>query len=215
MAGILNKKVNLVKNLYYVRKMTMFAIAKRLGVSIDAVVYFMRKHKIIRRSLVEANLIAFQNKKLSFKERTKLSFVNKQLKLAGLMLYWSEGYKSSKSSGIDFANSDPDMIKVFVKFLRVIYRIDKKRFRVLLYCYSNQNVSSLIDFWSKLTDIPKKQFSKPYIRKNFYENGRKMQYGMVHIRYADKKLFLSIMKSIEKMKSIICVGTQVVNEGTL
>ena len=31
-------------------------------------------------------------------------------------------------------------------------------------------------------------------------NGRKMMYGMVHIRYADKKLFLSIMGAVHDLK---------------
>lgn len=200
MSKIKNRNVSLVKKLYLKDKISMREIAEKLGVNIDAVVYFMRKYKIPRRSFTETNFLLFKNKKLSFNEKIKLSKSQSKLKLAGLMLYWSEGHKSATSSGIDFANSDVDMITIFVKFLREIYRVDEKRFRVLLYCYTNQNITDLIKFWSKLTSIPKKQFTKPYIRKDFRKDGRKMKYGMVHIRYADKKLFLSIMKSIEKEK---------------
>jgi len=201
MATISDSKVKLVKKLYYNKKLAMREIAENLDVSIDAVVYFMRKNKIPRRSSSETNAIVFKNKEPSFRENKKLSSSEEKLKLVGLMLYWGEGYKSAKSSGVDFANSDKDMIVIFVKFLRVIYRVDEKRLRVLLYCYSNQNIKSLIHFWSKLTKIPKKQFSKPYVKKDFRVNGKKMKYGMVHIRYADKKLFLSIMKSVEEIKS--------------
>ena len=193
-------KLSLVKNLYCDKKLSMREIAEKLCVSIDAVVYFMRKYKIPRRSFVETNALLFRNKKLSFRERIKLSASQGELKLAGLMLYWSEGHKSVTSSGVDFANSDSDMIAIFLKFLRVIYRVDEKRFRILLYCYTDQNVISLINFWSKLTKIPKGQFTKPYVRKDFRKDGRKMKYGMVHIRYADKKLFFSIMKSVEEIK---------------
>lgn len=178
----------------------MREIAEKLDVSIDAIVYFMRKNRIPRRSFKETSALLFENKKLSFRENNKLSSAEEKLKLIGLILYWSEGYKTVRSSGIDFANSDADMIAIFVKFLRVIYRVDEKRFRVLLYCYTNQDIISLVKFWSKLTGISKKQFTKPYIRKDFRKDGRKMEYGMVHIRYADKKLFLSIMESIEKIK---------------
>ncbi len=198
--GMDNNKFKLIKTLYCDEKLSMREISEKLGVNIDTVVYFMRKNKIPRRSLKEANALLFKNKKLSFKENNTLSFIEEQLKLAGLILYWGEGYKTIKSHGIDFANSDPDMVAIFVKFLRVIYRVDEKRFRILLYCYANQDIKSLIRFWSKLTGIPKKQFSKPYVRKDFKENGRKMKYGMVHIRYADKKLFLSIMESVEEFK---------------
>jgi len=200
MAKILKDKIVLVKDLYRNKKFTMLEIAKKLGVSIDSVVYCMRKNKIKRRSFSEANAIVFKNKKLSFHEKIRLSSIEEKLKIAGLMLYWGEGYKSFKNSSIDFTNSDPDMILIFIKFLRTIYKVDEKRFRIYLYCYSNQNIKSLINFWSKLTKIPREQFSKPYVRKDFRENGRKMQYGMIHIRYADKKLFLSIMESIEEVK---------------
>lgn len=200
MAQISNDQIGLVKKLYNAEKFTMREIGQKLGVHIDAVAYCMRKNQIKRRSKVEASAISFQNKKLSFRERVKLSFNQEHLKITGLILYWGEGYKTDMSSGIDFANSDPDMIVIFVKFLREIYRVDEKRFRILLYCYSDQNIPSLIKFWSKLTGIPESQFSKPYVRNDFRKDGRKMKYGMVHIRYADKKLFLSIMKSVEEFK---------------
>ena len=200
MANIQKNKLRKIKTLYFERKLSMREIAEKLGVSMDAIVYFMRKNKIARRSLKETRALIFKNKKLSFKEKRELSWNQERLKLAGLILYWAEGYKTIKSSGIDFANSDVGMVALFVKFLRVIYKVDEKRFRILLYCYANQNISSLIKFWSKLTGISKKQFSKPYIRTDFRKDGRKMKYGMVHIRYADKKLFLSIMKSVEEVK---------------
>jgi len=200
MAKISDNNINLVKNLYYSKKLTMKEIAKKLGVSIDAVVYCMRKNKIKRRSLIEANVISFRNKKLSFNKRVKLLPTQEQLKLIGLMLYWSEGHKSSTSRGVDFANSDADMITIFIKFLREIYRVDEKRFRILLYCYSDQDSIKLINFWSRLTKISKKQFTKPYIRKDFRKDGRKMEHGMIHIRYGDKKLFLCIMEEIDLIK---------------
>ena len=97
-------------------------------------------------------------------------------------------------------NSDANMIVVFVKFLREIYKVDEKRFRILLYCYSDQDSIKLINFWSRLTKISKKQFTKPYIRKDFRKDGRKMEHGMIHIRYGDKKLFLCIMEEIDLIK---------------
>ncbi|MFA5791511.1 MAG: hypothetical protein WC884_00545 [Candidatus Paceibacterota bacterium] len=200
MAQISNDKINLVDKLYNIEKLTMREIAQKLAVDIDVVVYCMRKNKIKRRSRKEANKISFWNKKLSFQEKNKLSVTEKNLKLAGLILYWGEGYKTTKSSGIDFANSDPNMIVIFLKFLRKIYKVDEKRFRILLYCYSDQNITFLIKFWSTLTGILKEQFSKPYIRKDFRKDGRKMEHGMIHIRYADKKLFLCIMKEIDLFK---------------
>lgn len=98
---------------------------------------------------------------------------------------------------IDFANSDPNMVSLFLSFLREAYRIDEKKLRVYLYCYKDQKTNYLIKYWSRITKVPIKNFPKPYVRDDFKQHGRKMQYGLVHIRYGDKKLLLEIMKSIE------------------
>lgn len=85
------------------------------------------------------------------------------------------------------------MIKIFLKFLREVCGVDEKRLRVYLYCYSDQSIEILLNYWYKLTNIPKSQFSKPYIRNDFLpEKSGKMKYGLVHIRYADKKLLYQI-----------------------
>ncbi len=191
----------------------MKTIALELGVSIDAVCYFMRHNNLARRSVSENESIKLERKPLSYKLRQVSGMAERNLKLAGAMLYWAEGYKTNKSKGIDFANADFMMVETFVKFLREICGVDEERLRVLLYCYSNQNINNLIDFWSKLTKIPRSQFSKPYVRADYRkEKEGKMKCGMVHIRYADKRLLGQIMDWIKEFKVEHCVGTQVVNE---
>ena len=41
---------------------------------------------------------------------------------------------------VDFANSDKDMIIMFMQFLRKVCGVDEKRLRVYSYFYSNQNI---------------------------------------------------------------------------
>jgi hypothetical protein len=196
--------LKLIRKLYYKEKMSMSGIAQHFSISLDAVVYFMRKHKIKRRNLKEANACMFNHKPLSFRRLKNLTSDLKSLKSIGTMLYWCEGYKGSEYSRnnvVDFANCDPAMVYIFLIFLRKIYRIDESRLRILLYCYSNQNVKDLIKYWSSLTKIPASQFTKPYIRNDYRTNGRIMPYGMVHIRYNDKKLLSEIKNLIESCKS--------------
>lgn len=216
MATLNNDYLPKLKKLYYEDKLSMEAIASSFGVSTDAVSYFMRKHSLVRRTASENEVIKFARKPLSYTLRTPKNESDRNLKIAGAILYWAEGYKTEKSKGIDFANADPMMVKVFVRFLREICGVDSRKMRVLLYCYSNQNVEKLIDFWSKMTRIPRSQFTKPYVRKDFREEQKgKMRYGMVHIRYSDKKLLAQVMQWIQEFKEKNCVGTQVVNEDTL
>lgn len=198
MAGIKLDRIELVRKLYYTDQLSMSQIASKLGVSLNTVVSFMRRNGLSRRSAKEANNNLFRQKTPSFKVRKISSVFEKELEIAGAMLYWAEGYKSKNANWVDLANSDPRMVSVFLNFLRVIYKVDERKFRVLLYCYADQDVLRLIIFWSRLTKIPKKQFIKPYVRKDFRESGRKMKYGMIHVRYIDKKLLLDIKSRIEK-----------------
>jgi len=90
---------------------------------------------------------------------------------------------------------------MFLRFLREICGITEKKLRVYLYCYENQSPKNLISFWSKETKILKTQFTKPYVRKDFrLDKIDKMPYGLVHIRYADKKLRRLILSWIEEYK---------------
>ncbi len=199
MGKVSDDKLQLVKKLYYKDGYSMRRIAEFLHISADAVVYFMRHHELKRRSFQEEQELRFKNKKPSFK-RIVLTHRLRELYAMGTMLYWAEGYKGGKNGKnytIDFANSDPKMISVFLNFLREVYRVDEKKLRVYLYCYKDQKTSYLIKYWSRITKVPIKNFPKPYVRDDFSRHGRKMRYGLVHIRYGDKKLLLEILKSIE------------------
>jgi len=200
MATIDKSRIKKIKKLYYIDKLSMQDIADDLGVSINAVVYCMRKNALTRRKSNESNSIKFDKQALSFSLKKIKNNKLEMLKVIGVMLYWGEGYKAGKHT-VDFANSDEGMVKLFLNFLRNICGVDEKRLRVYLYCYSNQNIPKCVDFWSRITKINKKQFTRPYIRKD-YKEGRigKMPHGMVHIRYSDKKLLEIIKNWIEEYK---------------
>ena len=109
----------------------------------------------------------FARKPLSFSLKSKLSPEERKLKVIGIILYWGEGYKATKAIGVDFANSDSSMIFIFLKFLREVCGVNEDKLRIYLYCYSNQNIDKIRRYWSRLLKVPIKQFSKPYVRKDF------------------------------------------------
>jgi len=107
------------------------------------------------------------------------------------MLYWAEG--TLKGTTVDFVNSDPQMVKVFLRFLREVCGVDNSRLRIYLYAYAYQDLNKLKSYWSSLTGVPLSQFTKPYVRiGNVNTCGRKLLYGLVHVRYNDKKLLENI-----------------------
>lgn len=189
-------------------------IAEHLGVSINAVYYALRRFSIKRRSVKENNALLFEKKPPSFNVKRNLDTDDEILKALGVALYWGEGYKSEKGQGVDFANSDARMVKIFLHFLREICGVKEDRLRVYLYCHSKRDVPRLISYWSSVTAISPSQFNKPYISKRASKKGKGMPYGLIHVRYSDKKLLILIRSWIGEYAGFR-VGTQVVNEGGL
>lgn len=202
MQTIPSSEVPRVKQLYLEQELSGREIAERLGYSIDAVYYVMRKYHIQRRGSTANNHLQFKKKPASFAIKKKLTPTDTKLLIVGVMLYWAEGYKTSKSKGVDFANSDPAMQKLFIHFLRQICNIDESKIRVLLYSHSHLDVTKQINYWSEVINVPEQQFTKPYINPSrTLEKKSKMPYGLIHIRYHDKKLLTQILRWIEEYKT--------------
>ncbi len=180
-----------IKNLYLDEKRTVKEIADELGISFWKVYSLMQRNHIPRRGCSEANYLHYDRYKAKFFIKKNIDTKNEYLKIAGIMLYWAEGTKQGDT--VDFANSDPQMIKIFLRFLREICGIAESRPRIYLYAFSDQNIEELKKYWSKVTQIPLAQFTKPYIRK-FKPNlkDRRMPYGLIHVRYNDKRLLARI-----------------------
>jgi hypothetical protein len=83
-----------IKDLYYVQKKHMADIARQYNVSLDSAVSFMRRHKLKRRSPWESNRINFERKLPTFTYNLPKNDYDKFLEIAGIMLYWAEGYKN-------------------------------------------------------------------------------------------------------------------------
>lgn len=197
MQTVPEKQVPLIKQLYETDECSAREIAQQLNYSIDAVYYILRKYNIERRTKQQTNQIRFKNKPASFRIKKPLSDFDTQLLISGTMLYWAEGYKTAKSPGIDFANSDPEMQKLFIHFLRKICNITESRLKIQLYTHSEEKIHAQIRYWSDLLQIPKTQFTKPYISPtSSLDKKDKMPYGLVHIRYYDKKLLIQILSWI-------------------
>jgi hypothetical protein len=135
-----------------------------------------------------------------------LTLKEQKLKLMGIMAYWCEGSKSTHHNNcrVDFANCDPQMMKIFILFLRKICGIDETRLRMSIYGYSNQDINKITKYWSRLLKVPCSKFIKPYVRTDFDISKKdRMPYGLAHIRYHDKKLLILIKNWIEDIKNKI------------
>lgn len=146
--------------------------------------------------------IRYEAKKESYK------LLKDPLFLVGVSLYWAEGYKKgasgSKWKSFDFANSDPEMVRVMMKFIRKFLKSDDKRIKIQLLAHRNININETVNFWSKLTKIPKGQFIKTYNTVNKTSKNKRrgdsLTRGTVHIRINDVKLFFRSIGWIDGLK---------------
>ncbi|MBI2035856.1 MAG: hypothetical protein HYT12_04245 [Candidatus Liptonbacteria bacterium] len=194
-------KQDLIVGMYTGEHLSMDQIAKRLGMGPSGVRYWLDKAGIKSRSISEAINILYTNKfgKKQFILKNHLSRNDERLKVAGIMLYWGEGSKTNNS--VKFANSDPAMIKVFLKFLRTICGISERRMKALIHMYPDLNEEKLLEFWSKVTKIPKTNFYKSFVhggKGGTYKN--KSIYGTLAISYCDKLLLKQILAWIEEYR---------------
>ena len=81
------------------------------------------------------------------------------------MLYWAEGAKYDGVYGLQFVNTDPHLMRLYLQLLRRSYKVDESRFRVRLHLYYYQSHRNAIAFWSKELGIPTSQFGKIYVKK--------------------------------------------------
>ena len=125
----------------------MAMIAERLGISVHKIQYWLEKNNIPRRDRSEATYLAYLHRfnKLPCNIKKKFTLKEKELFITGIMLYWAEGWKKN-SKYVAFANSDPKMIQLFLKFLHKICGIHKDRLHLGLHLYEDQNELKLKNF---------------------------------------------------------------------
>lgn len=181
--------------------LSMVQVAAKFGISPSAVVYYLNKNKVSRRSRSDAvtqwHIKKYRKKPVIIKE--VFSKEEEALRLAGVMLYWAEGCKGWGT--VKFVNSDPSMIKLFLSFLREVCGIWEDRLKLLIHMYPDHNENKLIDFWSRVTKVPKQNFYKSFIhikKRGTYK--KKSLYGTITINYSDKKLLDKINFWISEYK---------------
>lgn len=187
----------------YISGYSIALTSEKLNIPPSTIVYHLIKENISRRNLSEAGYLShlhrFGRKPVIIKNN--LTPEEETLKIAGSMLYWAEGYKKNNYSSVSFSNSDPKMIKVFLRFLRLVCGVQEKRLRALLFLFKDQDELSLKQYWSKITKIPTNQFNASYVKSSKTDIGsykRKSKYGTLLLRYSDKKLLKQILSWIEQ-----------------
>ncbi len=162
------------------------------------VVIEKRRTSRLRNELEKRNLIS-NRAKVDIKSISK-----EDLRVVGSMLYWAEGRKRGRRI-ITFSNSDPEIIKIMMKFFREICHVDNKKFRGHIHTYSHLSVKNSERYWSNISNIPLSQFYKTYTKPSKSSKNKmdSLPNGTFDIYVCDSVLFLTVKGWIEKISSLI------------
>jgi len=121
------------------------------------------------------------------------------------MLYWSEGSKYRGS--LRFTNSDPDMIRLFMKFLRLCFPIEDTKITLAINAYLNNGLTQgeIEEFWLKATALSRCQLRKGTYGKHSSASKklkRNLVYGTVCITVNDTRVVQTIYGSINEYASV-------------
>jgi len=123
---------------------------------------------------------------------------NNNLFLIGLSLYWAEGNK--KTEMFQFTNSDPEAIKIVIKWLVEIYLIPKEKIKIRLYIHKVYAHENCEKFWSKTTGIPYQKFQKTIYKPTAHKMKKNPDYkGCIQLRVLKTDFYWKVMGLIKAL----------------
>ena len=181
-------------------------IAKKIGVSKSSVSIWCRdviltkaQVKKLHESMIKGSYAGrMKGARMQYERRLKVieaaeihgraeieNLSTRDLLISFISLYWGEGSKKSRQFAIN--NSDSDMVRFIIKALRRLWGIKKERFVLTIginEVHRKRN-RAVINYWSKITGMPKDQFRKTIFikakNKKHYDNF-KTHYGTLTVK---------------------------------
>jgi len=192
----------ILKKLYFSEKKSAFEISKLFNCSENKINYWLKRCSIPKRSISEAIYVKHNPKGDPFKIKKRLTKEEMKLFGFGLGLYWGEGNKRNKTS-IRLSNTDPALIKNFIKFLVRIYGVKKQDINFSLLIFSDISPIIAKKFWIRELKIKPNQIrGKIFVIKSgsIGTYRQKSKYGVLILMYHNRKLRDIICNMIEELK---------------
>lgn len=127
------------------------------------------------------------------------------LHMAGCMLYWAEGAKARNN--LRFGNSDPAMMKFYIRFLRQSLRVQDEEIKLRITCYLNNDLSlsDIETYWMEFLNLSRTSL-KPSITNtqpvSSNQKGRKLRFGVCVIDVHNTQLVQHVLGAIQEYSGI-------------
>jgi len=144
--------------------------------------------------------IAEENKRIFADASRSVSKLSRRdLFMIGAALYLGEGWKRG-SSVVELSNSDPKIIRLFMRFVREVLGVDESIIRGGIQLHFNVDESDARMFWSDVIGISKESF---FVVRQVSSASRgkrprnSLPYGTVRVRVNGRPLFHKLMGYID------------------
>lgn len=180
---------NELESLYVDRGLSAAQIAKRLSCSVNKVNYWLTKHEIQKRTISDAIYLKNNPDGDPF-VLPRIDTMDKAILYGmGLGLYWGEGTKANAHS-VRLGNSDPELLKMFVRFLVELYEINPDDLRFGLQVFSDTDPDAILSYWVSELNVQQSQFYKIHVTPSgsIGTYRKRSMHGVVTVYYHNKRL---------------------------
>ena len=169
-------------------------ISSAFGLSTRKVRNILSDNNTIMRNHKEASYLKNNKGGDPFDILVKLTPEEEHLKAMALGLYLTEGNTKNKNS-VRFSNSNPALVKIFVKFLKAVCGVEKDKIKMSLIVYPDVSQKAAREYWGNFLSLPVEQFTKTTVLRNRHNHTSKKhsEFGTITIYVHNTKL-LGIIK---------------------
>jgi len=133
-------------------------------------------------------------------ERDFTTLAQDRLFIAGIIIYWGEGDKNPKNP-VRVSNTDPHMLRIFVRFLRTICALPEDKVRAHLVLYPDLDELTCKKYWSSLIGIDQTLFYKTQVIQGKHKTKR-LGYGICSVEVSSRQLKEKVLVWIKNMPQI-------------
>jgi len=114
------------------------------------------------------------------------------------MLYWAEGSKGRNN--IMFANSDPEMMKLFIRFLREELQIQEKDFIIVLHCHTHDTAEweRITHYWLGILGLTQRNMRNINVKQGSNSRKNRLHNGICTLRVYSTELTMHIYGAIQE-----------------
>ena len=203
--------------------LSMREIATRLGVSLSSVSRWTRDIELTPEQLERLRLAnprfngqhrgqdgrrrsARAARELAQAEGRERARALDPLHAQGCMLYWAEGSKSRNVAVL--TNSDPDLLAVFLDFLRNCFAVPDEKIALSVNCHTGNGLTldEIESWWLTRLGLPRSCLRKATVNRpsgaSALRRGHVLPYGTARMAVCDTRLVQSIYGAIQEYAGI-------------